>query len=209
MASQIIRNIAASLKAAVYYTIMVDETTDAANKEQVMLCIRWMDKFQANEEFIVMHVTGSTTAQALIAFVKDTLLRLNLKLSNCRGQCYDGASAMRNGVTKLIRDEEPLAICTHCYGHGLNLAVGDCVRRCNVMNPAIDVVAENSKLVKKSPKIDAAYVFQIPHMLLFWQSHMLNISPYVQTTLLNMWGTYEMSFCKISPYAGTIASVSR
>ena len=161
MANQILRDIAASLHAAVFYTVMVDETTDAANKEQVVIVVRWVDDaFNAHEDFIGLYVTGSTNAQALVAIIKDTLLRLNLNLGNCRGQCYDGASTMsglRNGVAKLILDEEPKALYTHCYGHALNLAVWDCVKQCSLMPSAFDVVAEISKLVKKSPKRDAIF----------------------------------------------------
>ncbi len=61
--------------------------------------------------------------------IKDTL-RFNLKFELCRGQCYDGASVMsgiRTGVAKLICDEELRAVFTHCYGHSLNLGVGDTV----------------------------------------------------------------------------------
>ena len=61
---------------------------------------------------------------------------MNLKLKYCRGQCYDGASNMievRNGVAKQLTDEEPQAIFTYCYGHAVNLAVGDTVTKCKLM----------------------------------------------------------------------------
>lgn len=47
----------------------------------------------------------------------------------CRGQCYDRVGAMagaNKGVAKVMCDEEPRALFTHCYGHMLNLAIGDC-----------------------------------------------------------------------------------
>ena len=78
---------------------------------------------------------------------------MNLKVQHCRGQCYDGASDMtgcRNGVAKIISDDEARAIYTHCYGHALNLSVGDTIRQRQVLKAAIDVVAEISKLLKKS-----------------------------------------------------------
>ena len=62
---------------------------------------------------------------------KDVLLRMNLSLNKARGQYYDGAAAMagcRSGVAKMISDEEPRALFTHCYGHALNLACSDTVR---------------------------------------------------------------------------------
>ena len=65
---------------------------------------------------------------------------MNLKLKYCWGQCYDGSSNMtevRNGVAKQLTDEEPRAIFTHCYGHALNLAVGDTVENVNLRDLAI------------------------------------------------------------------------
>ena len=61
---------------------------------------------------------------------EDCLLRLNLSLKNCRGQCYDGASNIygaKNGFAKQISNRESRAVYTNCYGLALNLAVGDTV----------------------------------------------------------------------------------
>ena len=44
--------------------------------------------------------------------IKDVLLKLQLSLVNCRGQCYDGASNMmghKTGVAKRIQDLQPKA----------------------------------------------------------------------------------------------------
>ena len=51
----------------------------------------------------------------LVSVLKDVLLRLNLSIHNCRGQCYDGAANMagaRTGVATQITREEPKAIAT-------------------------------------------------------------------------------------------------
>ena len=38
------------------YTIMANEVTDASNREQVIVCLRWIDEqFEAHEEFIELH----------------------------------------------------------------------------------------------------------------------------------------------------------
>lgn len=47
----------------------------------------------------------STTAEAIANTLKDCLLRFNLPLADCRGQCYDGASVMagcKSGVAAII-----------------------------------------------------------------------------------------------------------
>ena len=161
MALQIFRNVAANIQTAVHYTVMVDETTDQSNKEQVVLVLRWVDEaLDVHEEFIGLYATSSTTAESLVSIIKDTLLRMNLKIEHCRGQCYDGASAMsgaKKGVAKILTDVEPRAVYTHCYGHALNLGVSDCIKQCKVMKSALDVVVEISKLIKKSPKRDSSF----------------------------------------------------
>ena len=92
MALQVLRKIAASLQSAVFYAVMVDETTDKANKEQVVLVFRWVDDtLVVHEEFIGLYLTDFIRSEALVAVNKDTLLRMNLKNEHCRAQCYDGA----------------------------------------------------------------------------------------------------------------------
>lgn len=56
-----------------------------------------------------MYLTASITAAALVAIIEDTLLRMNIKLEHCRGQCYDGASTMsgaKSGVATVIASKE-------------------------------------------------------------------------------------------------------
>ena len=74
---------------------MADEATDASNKEQFLICLRWVDdEFEVHEEFIGLYEIDNLTANTLAAAIKDTLLRMNLHLSRCRRQCYDGVSNM-------------------------------------------------------------------------------------------------------------------
>ena len=43
MALSILRDIVKNIESGVYYTVMADEVTDAANHEQFVLCLRWVD----------------------------------------------------------------------------------------------------------------------------------------------------------------------
>ena len=100
------------------------------------------------------------SANHLTQAIKDTLLRIGLKISGCRGQCYDGASNMsgiKNGVATQIAKDEKHVMYTHCYAHALNLAVGNTIKRSKVCNNALDVAFGISKLVKFFPKRNAAF----------------------------------------------------
>ena len=154
MAKAILREIAASIKQAKYYTLMADEVTDVSNKEQVAICLRSIDVLEAHEDFIGLHYVDSIKADTLVAVLKNALLRLDLPLSNCRGQCYDGAANMagaKSGVATQIIQEEPRATFTHCYGHALNLAAGDTIKKNKLLRNALDTTFEISKLLKYSP----------------------------------------------------------
>ena len=161
MALQILRQVSKNISDSACYTIMADECPDIANKEQFTICIRWVGQdLQDHEDFIGLYEVSSINADCLTEAIKDTLLRIGLKISECRGQCYDGASNMsgiRNGVATQIIREEKRAVYTYCYAHSLNLAVGNTIKRSKICSDALDVAFEITKLVKFSPKRNAAF----------------------------------------------------
>ena len=116
MALTIVRQISASIANSDFFTIMADECTDVANMEQFVVCIRWVDEtFKDHEDVIGMYNVGKIDAHTLTAAIQDVLLRMNLKMSQCRGQCYDGASNMagsKHGVAAKLLAEEPRALLT-------------------------------------------------------------------------------------------------
>ena len=74
---------------------------------------------------------------------------------NCRDQCFDGASSMpgaKSGMATQIKPEEPRAIYSHCYGHSLQLAVGDILRKSKNLKDDLNTTSEISKLLKVSKK---------------------------------------------------------
>ena len=110
---------------------MVDETTDIANIEQVVICLRWVSALKYMKILLV-------STKKIFSTIKDVFLRLNLAILKVHGQCYDGASAVsgtKSGVVKKMCDAEPRAVYTHCYGHA---ACGDTIRHCKLMRDALD-----------------------------------------------------------------------
>ena len=154
MAIQILGDVQKRVQAAGKYSILADECTDCSNKEQFTINLRYVDgKLEDHTEFIGLYAQDSINADSLVASIKDVLCRMNLKLSDCRGQCYDGASNMsgsKNGVAAQLITEESRAIYTHCYCHALNLAISDALKNCKVCRDALDIAFEITKLVKFS-----------------------------------------------------------
>jgi hypothetical protein len=140
---------------------MMDEVTDSANKEQVLVCFRYVDEqLEAHEEFIGFSQVDSIKSNTIVHVLKDTLIHFNLAISSCRGQYYDGAANMagvRNGVAKQA-DEEFRAVFSHCYGYVLNLAVCDTVKQNHVLRDTLETAFGISKLLKYySPMRDALF----------------------------------------------------
>lgn len=156
MAHAILCKILAAINESKYYTIMADEVTDSSNREQFVLCFRSVsNSFEVSEDLIGLYNVDDITSATLVSTIKDVLLCFTLSISNCRGQCYDGASNMagiKSGVATVLQKEEPRAILTHCYGHSLQLAVSDTVKQVKLMQDTLDVTLEISKLLKYSPK---------------------------------------------------------
>ena len=56
MALQVLYQVIESMSSSPFLSLMVDETTDISNKEQLVICIRWVDKsLQPHEEFIGLY----------------------------------------------------------------------------------------------------------------------------------------------------------
>ena len=111
-------------------------------------------RLKVNEEFIGLHALPSTDAGTIFNVLKDILLRCNLDINKLRGQCYDGAASMsgsKSGVATRFKEENEKCLFTHCYGHVLNLAVGDVIKKVPTFDETFSVAYEICKLVKKSP----------------------------------------------------------
>ena len=80
MAHHILRQVVESLKTA--STIMVDETTDVSNKEQVVVCFRWVDSnLESHEEFVGLYVTETIQSSMLVQIIHDILQRFGIPIT--------------------------------------------------------------------------------------------------------------------------------
>ena len=127
----------------------------------MVIVIRWVSEdLQEHESFIGLYEVDSIDANGLAHSIKDVLLRLNVNISHCRGQYYDGASNMRgsrNCVATQIPSLERRDVYMHCFGHALNLAVADTLKQSRVCREALEIAYEITKLIKYSPMRIAAF----------------------------------------------------
>ena len=152
MAVHTLRPIVKNIKKSSYYSIMADETADIINREQFVICIRWVDNdLNAKEDFIGLHEISATNAEPLAFILKDVVLRLGLDPERLRGQCYDGCSTMmskKSGVATTVKNElSRNALAIYCHAQALNLACGDSIKNCKLMQNALETSLENCKKI--------------------------------------------------------------
>jgi hypothetical protein len=79
-------NIVSEIKNAFCYSIILDETRDISNIEQVSVCIRIVDKhLNIADHFLGFFETPFTDAETLFNLVMNTLNRFDINISKCRG----------------------------------------------------------------------------------------------------------------------------
>ena len=120
------------IKSADFYTIIADERSDSSNAEQLAIFLRWVDNnLKTHEDFFGLYSLNDLRTDTMTNVIKDFFSCLIFLF-----QCYDMAAAMarkKSGVDTQIRKLDPRALYTHCYGHALNLACNDYVKRCKLI----------------------------------------------------------------------------
>ena len=103
------------------YAILADESSDISHREQLALCLCYVDKLgRPYERFIgVLHVED-TSALSLKKAIEELLGSNHLMMDQIRGQGYDGASNMKGeikGLKTLIMQQSSSAYYIHCFAH--------------------------------------------------------------------------------------------
>ena len=103
---------------------MADEVTDSSNKEQFVVCLRWVDHdLVTHEELVGLYAVDNITSETLVNSLKMFYVYSEwvLSVQNCRRQCYDGANNMvgsKGGLAAQIQKKG-----TPCHPYSLLLAL--------------------------------------------------------------------------------------
>ena len=129
---------------------------DINNKEQMTVCIRWVDEdFSVHEDPVeLIHLPKNWLKHAYpcIEGFLDKTLSSNFTVP---WQVYDGASNMSdhlNGVVAQIRKDFPSALYIHCLAHCTNLCLQSVGCQCIPVWDVLSLVMELSQLIQYSPK---------------------------------------------------------
>ena len=124
-----------------YFTLLVVETKDLSETEQLAFVVRYTFEFYVHEEFIVFRATEDLNAESLSGAIQDEMKQIGTNINNLVVQGYDGAAVMSgrcSGVQQRIREIVPQAIYAHCLAHRLNLVI---VQAVNSVVPVTDFFA--------------------------------------------------------------------
>ncbi|EOA14700.1 hypothetical protein CARUB_v10027975mg [Capsella rubella] len=109
------------------FGLLVDESADVSDKEQMAVVFRFVDKYGLVKERFVGIIHVKETSSISLKYAIDSLFaKYGLSLKQVRGQGYDGASNMKgefNGLRSLILKESSSAYYVHCFAHQLQLVV--------------------------------------------------------------------------------------
>ena len=139
-----------------WFALLADETRDISNREQLVLCIRWVsDCYEISEDFVELIQLSNTTDETIHKSLKVSLMSLGFQFENCRRQGYDGASNFQgfiSGFGKLFQDENPAAIPVHCLAHCVKLCLKEVTRKVFSIKEDLNFAMEVIQLIKLSLK---------------------------------------------------------
>lgn len=143
-----LQDVSSSVRRSEFFSVLADKTSDVSNKEQLIVCVRWVDdNFEAHEEFLGLQQLEQCSAVSIANEIKQVLKSMDLPLGKLRGQCYDRCSTMASpnaGVSAMLKKKN-LVLCTLTVnGHATNLSCSDSIKQ-------IKLIKDAHKLCTKSP----------------------------------------------------------
>ena len=121
------------IKDAKWFSILVDEVTDCATIEQLLVYIGYVDEepkphFNFLEVKDVLEISESADSETITRIITDELKASGLNLAFVCGFGSDGASVMtgkHNGVGARLQKVCKIMVRSHCISHRLALACSD------------------------------------------------------------------------------------
>lgn len=125
MGQKVTEEVVAEIKAAKYFSLVIDSTPDISHVDQLSIIIRYVpENGLPVERFLCFLPNVGHKSEELFHAVMDVLKKYEIDIENCRGQAYDNASNMSGKYTGLqarIREKTPTAMYSPCSAHSLNL----------------------------------------------------------------------------------------
>jgi hypothetical protein len=164
------------LKRSIYFSIMIDESTDVANVKELAIMVKYFDEedLMVRTEFLSLIKLEESDADTISKSILLLFEACDLYAYNLIGISTDGAAVMvgeKSGVCQKLFRYAPFLIQTHCVAHRLNLAFRDSekpIQELEVINKlALDIYkyfkysAVKTKQLERYAKIRKRKVYKI------------------------------------------------
>lgn len=140
-----------------YYSLMMDEATDVANKSVLMIYVQYISgKGDITCRFLDVAEMQATTADAIFEAATSVLSDKEMDTDDMVGLSTDGASVMtgvHKGVAARFKELNPMIISNHCMAHRLQLISEKAANEVKYFVKFIGVLNQFAKALKYSPKL--------------------------------------------------------
>lgn len=134
MGEKLRNEILKEMKAAKYFSIILDSTPDIAHVDELSYVFRYVQSDGTPiERFFCFLPNIGHKSEEMYESVMKTFEKYDINLSDCRGQAYDNAANMAgiyHGLQARIMQTNPLAKFSPCAAHSLNLVGTFAVEKC-------------------------------------------------------------------------------
>ena len=156
MGRNVLRSLLSDIQNQKFFSLMADETRDISNREQLVICLRWVSEcYEVQEDLVSLAQLDNTSAETIYLTLKACLIQLGIAFKDCRGQAYDGAASFQghvSGVAKRFQDDNAAAIPVHCLAHCVNLSLQEVACSVKSVKEALSFSMDVIQLIKYSPK---------------------------------------------------------
>ncbi len=115
VSDMVLKNITSEVRKSGPYRIIVHEIADCSRTEQASICLRYVSAGETKETFLGFYATPSTEGETLHELVKTSINKVELKLEDIVGKCFDGAgniSGAYKGLASRMKECSPLSLYT-------------------------------------------------------------------------------------------------
>ena len=136
--------------------VLADESTDIRTRNELSICLRFLENGEAVEAFLSLQQLKSTTAVDVKESIKSFLVMNKIPLENVIWLAFDGAANMsgkKKGVQALLREDcVTNANYIHCRSHLLHLAAANVAEKFKSLKALFSAFNSVWRFFHHSPK---------------------------------------------------------